>query len=66
MLLTANVAFLAIPSVDQGNSTRTPTQLASYFSIVASIGSTVIGMMLIQKHGGQPGESADTVVSYSI
>ena len=63
VLLTANVAFLAIPSVDQGSSTRTPTQLASYFSVVTSIGSIVIGLMLVQKHGGQPHESAGIAVS---
>ena len=63
VLLTANVAFLAIPSVDQGSSTRTPTQLASYFSVVTSIGSIVIGLMLVQKHGGQPHESAAMAVS---
>ncbi|KAF9782854.1 hypothetical protein BJ322DRAFT_179603 [Thelephora terrestris] len=53
VLLTANVAFLAIPGI--GNS----TQLASFFSTVTSIGSIVIGLLLVRKHRNKPEDSAD-------
>ena len=48
VMLNANVAFLAIPSVDNGTdaSFRSPTQLASYFSIVASVGSIILALLL--------------------
>jgi hypothetical protein len=47
-LLNANVAFLSIPSVDSGFNvlSRTPAQLASYFSIVTSVGAVVLGLLL--------------------
>ena len=66
MLLNANVAFLAIPSVDPGDHTRTPTQLASYISIVTSIGSVVIGLLLLRQHRTKPQDAADEVVSHNI
>ena len=64
VLLTANMAFLAIPSVDNGTRARTPTQVASYFSTVTSIGSIVIGLLLVRKHRDKPNEFADEVVSH--
>jgi len=48
VLLNANVAFLAIPSVDNGSNHRTPSQIASYMSVVASIGSIITGLLLIR------------------
>ena len=63
VLLNANVAFLAIPSVDPGNHTRTPAQLASYFSIITSIGSVVAGLLLLQQHRTKPQNSAEENVS---
>ena len=66
MLLNANVAFLAIPSVDPGDHTRTPAQLASYISIVTSIGSVVIGLLLLRQHRTKPQDAADEVVSLII
>ena len=66
MLLNANVAFLAIPSVDPGNRTRTPSQLASYLSIITSVGSIVIGLLLLRQHRTKPQDSADEVVSHLI
>ncbi|KAJ7266923.1 hypothetical protein B0H12DRAFT_1098823 [Mycena haematopus] len=36
-VLNANVSFLSIQSVDQGGSHRSPAQIASYLSIVASV-----------------------------
>ena len=63
MLLNANVAFLAIQSVDHGGRTRTPAQLASYLSIITSIGSVVIGLLLLRHHRTKPHDSSDEVVS---
>jgi hypothetical protein len=63
VLLNANVAFLAIPSVDPGNHIRTPAQLASYISIVTSIGSVVVGLLLLRQHRTKPHDAAEEVVS---
>ena len=63
MLLNANVAFLAIPSVDPGSHLRTPAQLASFISIVTSIGSVVVGLLLLRQHRTKPHEAAEEVVS---
>jgi len=64
VLLNANVAFLAIPSVDPGNRFRTPSQLASYLSIITSVGSTVVGLLLLRYHRTKPQDSADDVDKY--
>ena len=52
VLLNANVAFLAIQSVDSSGSVglRSNSQRASYFSIVNSIGAIVLGLLLIREH----------------
>jgi hypothetical protein len=50
VLLTANVSFLAIQSVDEasaGRDPKTPAQLASYFSILACLGSMVSSVVLV-------------------
>ena len=66
MLLNANVAFLAIPSVDPGNHIRTPAQLASYLSVITSIGSIVIGLLLLRQHRTKPQDAAEEVVSHFV
>lgn len=66
MLLTANMAFLAIPGVGPGNNTRTLTQIVSYTSIVTSLGCLVIGLVLIRHHGTSMDDAAKGVVSYTI
>ncbi|KAJ7792412.1 hypothetical protein B0H14DRAFT_2199550, partial [Mycena olivaceomarginata] len=50
VILNANVSFLSIQSVDQGMVQggnlvlkRSPAQIASYLSILASVGSIVLG-----------------------
>ena len=52
VLLNANVAFLAIQSVDSSGAVghRSNGQRASYFSIVNSIGAIVVGLLLIREH----------------
>ena len=63
MLLNANVAFLAIPSVDSGNHTRTPAQLASYFSVITSVGSVAAGLLLLRYHRNRPLGAIEEIVS---
>lgn len=46
VLLGANVGFLAIQSVDSGGG-RSPTQIASYMSLVLSFGSIALGLTFI-------------------
>ncbi|KIM46860.1 hypothetical protein M413DRAFT_264641 [Hebeloma cylindrosporum] len=52
VLLNANVAFLAIQSVDDESAPgyRSPEQRASYFSVVTSIGAIAIGLLLARHH----------------
>jgi len=52
VLLNANVAFLAIQSIDNasGSPGRSPAQIASFLSIVASFGSIILGLVLARKH----------------
>jgi hypothetical protein len=46
-LVSANTALLAVPDVDDGFTVvRNPTQILSYTSIIASIGSIIIGLLL--------------------
>ena len=64
MLLTANVAFLAVPGVGSGNDTRTLTQIFSYVSIVTSLGCLVAGLILIRHHKVMPHDAVEGVVSH--
>lgn len=52
VLLNANVAFLAIQSVDNAATTghRSNAQRASYFSIVTSIAAIILGLLLVRQH----------------
>ncbi|KAG9220617.1 hypothetical protein CCMSSC00406_0003716 [Pleurotus cornucopiae] len=52
VLLNANVALLAIQSVDNGEShgIRSPIQIASYMSIAWSIGSIIAGLLLVRQN----------------
>ncbi|KAI0720666.1 hypothetical protein C8T65DRAFT_735621 [Cerioporus squamosus] len=58
VLLNANVAFLAIPSVDNGEDV-TAAQISSYLSIVTSVGSILLGLLLIRQHRVKSKETAD-------
>jgi hypothetical protein len=61
VVLNANVAFLAIQSVDNGGgtpSTRSPTQISSYLSMLTSIGSIIIGLLLVKHHRNRDRASA--------
>jgi len=64
VLLNANVAFLAIQSVDSsgGVGYRSSAQRASYFSIVNSIGAIVLGLLLIREHNTKPLSSVNILL----
>jgi hypothetical protein len=74
VLLTANVAFLAIPSVDSstnglapgtgtGSYIRTPAQVTSFMSVIFSLGCLAIVQLLLRHHMVRPQDSAEEVVS---
>jgi hypothetical protein len=52
VLLNANVAFLAIQSVDSSGSMghSSNAQIASYLSIVDSVGTMLLGLLLVREH----------------
>ncbi|KAJ7116037.1 hypothetical protein C8R44DRAFT_880416 [Mycena epipterygia] len=64
VLLNANVALLAIQSVDQGGNSvrnRSPTQISSYLSMLTSIGAIIIGLLLVKQNRDRDREmSPDT------
>ncbi|KAF5371591.1 hypothetical protein D9758_003516 [Tetrapyrgos nigripes] len=66
VLLNANVAFLAIQSVDESTSLpqRSPAQIGSYLSVVATLGSIILGLFLARKHRVKPKESAADAANF--
>ncbi|KAK0452419.1 hypothetical protein EV421DRAFT_1768788 [Armillaria borealis] len=60
VLLNANVAFIAIQSVDDSSDHpgRSPAQISSYISIIASIGSIILGLLLIRKNRSKARDSS--------
>lgn len=64
VLLNANVAFLAIQSIDNfsGHPGRSPAQIASFLSIVASFGSIILGLVLARKHRAKARDTAADAV----
>ena len=64
VVLNANVAFLSIQSVDTNSDPyRSPAQISSYCSITASIGSIILGLILVRQSRTKHGETASEVVS---
>ena len=62
-MLNANVAFLATQSIDDSVSPyRSPTQVASYLSIIASIGSIILGLLLVQQNRSKEEGTSDDAV----
>ena len=51
-MLNANVAFLAIQSIDSSGSAgkRSNPQRASYLSVANSVGAIVLGLLLVREH----------------
>ncbi|KAI0918570.1 hypothetical protein AcV5_002523 [Taiwanofungus camphoratus] len=64
VLLNANVAFLTVPDVDPGKGPRTSAQIASFVSIIASIGSIIIGLLLVRHYRVKPKDTADDATNY--
>ena len=67
VMLNANVAFLAIQSVDVNNNGgpyRSPAQISSYLSVIANIGSIILGLLLMRQNRTKCKETADEAVSY--
>jgi hypothetical protein len=67
VILNANVAFLAIQSVDGYSSkrTRSPAQIASYLSLVTSAGAVILGLLLVRQNRTKPRETPLEAVSPS-
>ncbi len=67
-MLNANVAFLAIQSVDDSSDKegRSPAQIFSYISIIASIGSIILGLLLIRKNRSKESGAITEAVSYHL
>jgi hypothetical protein len=66
VLLNANVAFLAIQSVDEATTLpqRSPAQIGSYLSVIATLGSIILGLFLARKHRVKPKESAEDAADF--
>ncbi|KAH9478558.1 hypothetical protein JR316_0009015 [Psilocybe cubensis] len=65
VMLNANVAFLAIQSVDINDDPhRSAAQIASYLSVVASIGSIVLGLLLTRQNRTKTRETVHEVQAY--
>ncbi|KAF8814754.1 hypothetical protein BYT27DRAFT_7205709 [Phlegmacium glaucopus] len=56
VLLNANVAFLGKQS---GDANRSPAQISSYCSITASIGSIILGLLLVRQNQTKNRDTAD-------
>ena len=64
VILAANMAFLAIQSVDNGGQLvpdRSVAQVASYISIVTSLGGILLSLLLICQHGSKKNNLAEAV-----
>jgi len=65
VLLNANVGFLAIQSVDNGdNGNRSPTQILSYWSLSASVGSILLGTFLVRFHQSEGHKDVTAVATF--
>ena len=63
MVLNANLAFLAIQSVDVNtNPYRSPAQISSYLPVRANIGSIALGLLLMRHNRMET--QTEEIVSY--
>jgi hypothetical protein len=68
VLLNVNMAFLSIQSVDNGGKVeedRSPAQIASYISIVISVGSVILSLLLVRQNRSKNRQLMDQTVSIS-
>jgi len=64
-MLTANVAFIAVPGVapdSNGTNKASPAQIASTMSLVFSIGSIITGLLLIRRNRTMGAQDPRTAV----
>ncbi|KAK7435484.1 hypothetical protein VKT23_019606 [Stygiomarasmius scandens] len=67
VLLTTNVSFLAIQSIDEDtvNPQRSPAEIASYLSVVMTLGSIMLGLFLTRKIcGTDPKDSSLSIAQF--
>ncbi|KAF9530152.1 hypothetical protein CPB83DRAFT_851060 [Crepidotus variabilis] len=65
VMLNANMGFLAIGTVDGNREKyRSPSQIASYLSIVASIGSILLALLLLRQNRTKIKETANDVQAF--
>jgi hypothetical protein len=67
-MLSVNVGFLAIPGMIPTNINNTtlpptPSQIISYLSLISSVGSIVVGLLLIRHHRRKQEEDLSSAVS---
>ncbi|KAG2156892.1 uncharacterized protein EDB93DRAFT_874558 [Suillus bovinus] len=60
VLLSVNVGFLAIQSVDRGGG-RSLSQVASYISVISSFGSMLLGVNIARQNYAQGSDMVDNV-----
>ena len=68
VLLNANMAFLSIQSIDNGGNLvadRSAAQIASYISIMTSVGSVIISLILVRQNRSKNRHSAEEAVGIS-
>lgn len=63
MLLSANVGFLAIQSIDTGKPDRSVAQIISYISAVLSLFVYIVCQILTRHHRHHANEQATSAVS---
>ncbi|KAF9501528.1 hypothetical protein BDN71DRAFT_1439137 [Pleurotus eryngii] len=66
VLLAANVAFLAIQSVDnvKDDPRRSPSQIASYLSTLTSVSSMIVGLLLVRQTRTKGRDTAKAAADY--
>ncbi|KLO09673.1 hypothetical protein SCHPADRAFT_554109 [Schizopora paradoxa] len=69
VLLTADVSFLAVPNVMPNNGipkgqSAPPAVVATQLSLIAAIGSIVIGLLLVREYKKKASESAGTAADF--
>ncbi|KAJ8473668.1 hypothetical protein ONZ45_g16209 [Pleurotus djamor] len=65
VLLNANVALLAIQSVDgSGEGPKSPIQICSYMSIAMSVGSIILGLLLVRQNRTKGKDSAPEAAQF--
>ncbi|KAF8889708.1 hypothetical protein BD779DRAFT_1520584 [Infundibulicybe gibba] len=67
VLLNANVAFLAIQSIDRAlNEPRSPIQITSYVSTIISIASILLGLLLVRHYRTKAKANSDDAATFLI